>query len=91
MSGSSAIIRDRGWILPTEIDFSQALAPIHRLSSALVGLTVAVAAGAIRVTGRFARAIVVPLQMASEADRALAKGNDKAQIATEDRLARSFA
>src|ERR1041385_7084297 len=51
VSGSSAILRDMGWVLLTEIDFRQAFAPITRLHDVLVWLAVAAAFAAVFFSG----------------------------------------
>ena len=55
VSGASAIFRKRGWVLITEIDFSQAFAPIAEIRNALVWVAVAVGLVTSLMAMRFAR------------------------------------
>lgn len=86
VSGASAILRDLGWVLITEIDFSQAFAPIRRLQNLLIGVAVFVGLVASLAARRFARSLVDPLQWVNEADQALASGNDRFAIVQEQGL-----
>lgn len=86
VSGSSAILRKRGWVLLTEIDFSQAFAPIRRLRDVLIAVGIIVGLAASLVTRRFTRAIVDPLRLISEADRALTSNLKSAAFVAENRL-----
>jgi signal transduction histidine kinase len=86
VSGASVILREPGWIMLTEIDFSQAFAPIRRLRNVLVGLMVGLSVGGIMLAGTWAREIVRPLRMVSEADLALAGGDEARAMASEENL-----
>lgn len=86
VSGSSAILRDRGWVLITEIDFSQSFAPIRRLRKILFVLAIVACATATLIVRRFARGIVDPLRMLAEADGALARNDTSAAFVSEFRL-----
>lgn len=71
VSGASTLIPETGWVMLTEIDFTQAFAPLKRLERALLLLT----AGLIFPLGflawRFTRKIVTPLEALNEAEAAL--------------------
>jgi signal transduction histidine kinase len=86
VSGSSAILRDRGWVLITEIDFNQAFVPIRRLRNLLIAAAILVALAAIVIARRFARGIVDPLRTLDAADRALLSNETAAAFVSEDRL-----
>jgi signal transduction histidine kinase len=86
VSGASFILREPNWIVLTEIDFSQAFAPIKRLRNVLVGLIAGLGVGSIMLAGAWARGIVRPLRMVSEADVALAGGNEAGAMACEENL-----
>jgi signal transduction histidine kinase len=85
--GASALLRDMGWVLVTEIDFRQAFAPIGRLRKGLLGLTVALALIVIFLAGASARRIIRPIQMLAESDRALADGDENGAVVPEKDLA----
>jgi signal transduction histidine kinase len=86
VSGASVILRDQGWIVLTEIDFSQAFASIRRLRNVLVGLMVGFGLGSVMLAGAWARGIVRPLRMVGEADFALAGGDEAGVMASEENL-----
>jgi signal transduction histidine kinase len=86
VSGASAILRDLGWVVVTEIDFSQAFAPIAAFRNALIWLGVGVVSITTLIAGRFALRIVRPLEMAGEADRELAAGDEKRAMVPEENL-----
>ena len=86
VSGASAILRKRGWVLITEIDFSQTFAPIRRLRNVLIALAIGVGLAAILGGRRLARGIVDPLRMLSAADHALASNDKPAAFVAEQRL-----
>jgi len=89
VSGSSIALRDRGWIVLTEIDFRQAFAPIKRLRNVLVGLTLGLTLAGVLLAGAWARSIVQPLRMAGQADTALAAGDQVHALASEENLPRN--
>jgi signal transduction histidine kinase len=86
VSGASVILREQGWTMLTEIDFSQAFAPIGRLRNVLVGLMVGLSVVGVALAGAWARGIVRPLRMVSEADLALAGGDEGGAMASEEGL-----
>lgn len=86
VSGSSAILRDRGWVLITEIDFSQAFVPIRRLRNLLIAAAILLALAATVIARRFARGIVDPLRTLDAADRALLRSDTAAAFVSEERL-----
>jgi signal transduction histidine kinase len=86
VSGASAILCKRGWVLITEIDFSQAFAPIRRLRNVLIGVAIGVALAAALGARRLARGIVDPLRLLSAADRALASNDKPAAFVPEHGL-----
>ena len=74
VSGASAIIREMGWVVLTEIDFRQVFAPVKKLRSGLLWLGIGLG---ILVTGlawRTARWIVRPLQLLKHSDHARRSG-----------------
>src|SRR6185503_2713462 len=77
VTGATAILPDMGWVLVTEIDFSQAFAHIRRLRNALIGLGIAMGLLAAWIARRFAQGIINPLRATSDADLALALGDDR--------------
>ena len=83
VSGASAVVNDPEWLLLTEIDFSQALAPIARLRNLLGVFAIAAAVGAALVAANFAGKILRPLTALTEADEALARGHEDAAIVSE--------
>ena len=86
VSGSSAILRNRGWVLITEVDFSQAFSPIRRLRNLLLALAIVVGLAGTLIARRFARGIVDPLRMLEEADRALVRNETATAFVSEKRL-----
>jgi len=86
VSGASIFLRDMNWVVLTEIDFSQAFAPIRRLRILFIGLTILLGLSAMIAAGRWARAIVRPLGMVSEAEAALVAGDETRAIASEENL-----
>jgi signal transduction histidine kinase len=86
VSGASIFLRDMNWVVLTEIDFTQAFAPIRRLRNILIGLAIVLATIATIGAWRWARAIVRPLRSVSEADIALAAGDETGVIASEENL-----
>lgn len=86
VSGASAIIRETGWVLLTEIDFSQILAPLKAMRESLLGLCILLLIAAGFVTARVSLNIVHPLALVSKADQALASGNERGAIAPEQNL-----
>jgi signal transduction histidine kinase len=86
VSGASVILREYGWVMLTEIDFSQAFAPIRRLRNVLVGLMVCLGVGGVMLAGAWARGIVRPLRFVNEADTALAGGDEGRAMACEENL-----
>ena len=86
VSGASIFLRDMNWVVLTEIDFTQAFAPIRRLRNILIGLAIVLATIATIGAWRWARAIVRPLRSVSEADIALATGDETGVIASEENL-----
>jgi signal transduction histidine kinase len=87
VSGASSIIADMGWVLVTEIDFSQAFAPINVLRNLLIGMAIMLGLLAVFIARDFAKRIVNPLQLTSEADRALAAGEEQGAIVPDESLA----
>jgi signal transduction histidine kinase len=86
VSGASIFLRDMNWVVLMEIDFSQAFAPIRRLRNLLIGLAILLGLSATIVAWGWARAIVRPLRTVSEADAALAAGDETGVIASEENL-----
>ena len=86
VSGASAIMNEPDWLLLTEIDFRQALAPIAHLRNALLAMALAAGVAAVLVLGSFARRIIQPVKALSEADLALARGDEEKAIVCEKGL-----
>lgn len=86
VSGASAIIHETGWVLLTEIDFSQVFAPLIAMRESLLGLCILLLIAAAFVIARVSLNIVRPLALVSEADQALASGNERAAFAPEENL-----
>jgi signal transduction histidine kinase len=86
VSGASAIVNEPDWLLLTEINFSQAFVPIAHLRNAMIALALGAAVAAVLVVASFARKIVQPVKALSEADQALARGDEKAAIVAENWL-----
>ncbi len=86
VSGASVILQEQGWVMLTEIDFSQVFAPIRRLWNVLVGVMAGLGVGGILLAGAWARGIVRPLRFVSEADVALAAGDESGAMACEEDL-----
>jgi signal transduction histidine kinase len=88
VSGASMILPDMGWIVLTEMDFSQAFVPLQHLRNGLLGVTVGLGLLASYLAWRSARQIIWPIQVLSKSDRALAAGDETAAIVPEDGLPR---
>lgn len=86
VGGTSMILRDMGWVVLTEIDFSQVFAPIRHLRTGLAGLTVALGLMVTVLAWSSARGIVRPLHMLKQSDHALAGGDDTAALVSEQNL-----
>jgi signal transduction histidine kinase len=86
VSGASIILRERNWVVLTEIDFSQAFAPIRRLRILLIGLAAGLGLASLIVAGFWTRGIVRPLRTVNEADGALAAGYEAGIIVPEQNL-----
>jgi signal transduction histidine kinase len=86
VSGASTFLRDIHWVVLTEIDFSQVFAPIRRLRNVLIWLALGLGLVAMAVTWGWIRAIIRPLSMVSNADIALATGNETEAIVPEENL-----
>lgn len=86
VSGSSAILRRRGWVLLTEIDFRQAFVPIQRLRDMLIAVELLILVAGGLVVRRFARDIVDPLKLLSDAERALARDQKNDAFVAESQL-----
>jgi signal transduction histidine kinase len=86
VSGASTFLRDIHWVVLTEIDFSQVFAPIRRLRNVLIGLALGLGLVATVVTWGWIRAIIRPLSIVSNADVALATGNETGAIVPEENL-----
>jgi signal transduction histidine kinase len=88
VSGASIILRDAGWVVLTEIDFRQAFAPVARLRDHLIGVTMGLGLVVIVLAWYSTGEIIDPIQRLNESDRALAIGDQRGAIASEEGLAR---
>jgi signal transduction histidine kinase len=86
VSGASALLKEPQWLVVTEIDFSQAIAPIAHLRDMLLALVFGALLAAALLGGRFARRIVGPVEALSLADQALARGDEKEAMVSEQSL-----
>jgi signal transduction histidine kinase len=86
VSGTSVPLTEYGWVLITEIDSRQAYASIKNLRNKLIGVAILFGLGSVVIATEFARRIVSPLRLASEADQALAKGRHSSAIVPENHL-----
>ncbi|MGH7967872.1 MAG: sensor histidine kinase, partial [Limisphaerales bacterium] len=86
VSGATAIFPDMGWVLITEIDFSQAFAPVRRLRNGFLALATSLAVLVTYLAWRWAQRIIQPLQMLKRSDEALAAGDEQAGIVPENHL-----
>lgn len=86
VAGASAVLRDMGWVLLTEIDFAQAFAPIRQFQRGLLELTAALVVALILLAWASARRIIRPIQMLAESDQALARGDENGAVASEKNL-----
>lgn len=86
VSGVSSEIRHLGWLLVTEIDFSQTFAPVARLRAVLLGISVTVAAIDVFIIRQFAHKIADLLRLTTEADNAWEGGDERGAIVPEERL-----
>lgn len=86
VSGASSIISNMGWVLITEVDFSQAFAPIARLKNVLITVAIAAALLGAVIIRRFANELATLLRLTTDADAALASGDEKAAIVSEEGL-----
>ncbi len=83
VSGASMILRDPGWVVLTEIDFSQAFAPVQRLRQGLLAVTLVLGLLVLLLAWSSTRRIIRPIQMLHAADRALAIGDESAATVPE--------
>src|SRR5258706_915990 len=67
VSGASTVIPETGWVMLTEIDFTQAFAPLQRLERALLPLTIGLACLLAFLAWKFTRQIVRPLEALNDA------------------------
>jgi signal transduction histidine kinase len=88
VSGASVLLRDLGWVMITEIDFSQAFIVITQMRNSVLGLTVALGLVAMFLAWDATRRIIGPIQRLSESDHALSEGNETAAIVCEEGLPR---
>ena len=86
VSGASAILETTGWLLVTEIDRAEAIAPIRTLRRTLIAMWLALGLIAAFIARHFAKRIIDPLRMASEANRALAEGDKQHALIAEENL-----
>ena len=86
VSGASVFLQEMNWVVLTEIDFSQVFAPIRRLRNVLIWLALGLGLSATVVTWSWVRAIIRPLRIVSQADIALAAGDETRAIASEENL-----
>ena len=86
VSGRSVILKKPPWILVTEIDFSQAFAPIRQLRKQMIVAT----AGLILLSILFASActwrVLNPIRLLNESDHALAERNEAKAFVPETGL-----
>jgi signal transduction histidine kinase len=87
VGGASIILRDPGWVVLTEIDFRQAFAPVGRLRDRLLAVTLGLGLIVVVLAWNSTRAIIDPIQRLNESDRALALGDQKGAIVSEEGLA----
>jgi signal transduction histidine kinase len=88
VTGASAILETTGWLLVTEIDRAEAFAPIHTLRRTLIAMWLSLGLIAVFVARHFAKRIIDPLRVASEANRALADGDQQHALVAEENLPR---
>ncbi len=86
VSGASMILREPGWVVLTEIDFSQAFMPLQSVRDRLLELTIALGLLVLFLAWRTTRRILRPIEILSESDRALAIGDESTAIAPENNL-----
>ena len=86
VSGASAILEKMNWLLLTEIDRAEAFAPIRTLRRTIVAIWVSMGLIAAFIAWNFARRIIDPLQLASDANRALADGDQQNAFVAEENL-----
>src|SRR5436190_21575941 len=71
VTGASILIPETGWVVVTEIEFSQAFAPLRRMERALISLGFGLALLLGFIAWKFTRTIVQPLEALNEAELAL--------------------
>lgn len=86
VSGASAIIRDTGWVMITEIDFSQVFVGLTKMRKELLGVLLLVGIVAVVVAARISRNIIAPLNLLGKADQALARGDEQSAFVPETNL-----
>ncbi len=86
VSGASIILQDPRWVVLTEIDFSQAYAPVQALRRGVIAVTAGLGLVVLALAWSSTRRIIRPIQMLHESDRALAIGDEKAAAVPEERL-----
>src|ERR1043166_1219410 len=86
VSGTSMVLLDMGWVVLSEIDFSQAFTPIRRLRNQLLGFIATLCLLALVLAWTWTRGIIRPLQTISNSDLALAGGDEKAALVPETGL-----
>lgn len=83
VSGASAVLRAPGWVLLTEIDFSQAFASVHYFRRVLIAVLLGLAFIVALLAWSSTRRIIRPIQLLHESDRGLAIGDQKASVISE--------
>jgi signal transduction histidine kinase len=83
VSGSSVLLRDPNWILITEIDFTQAFAPIARFQNELVVAALVLIFLSILFAWSFTWRVVKPLRLLNQSDHALAEQDEAGALVSE--------
>ncbi len=86
VSGASMILREPGWVVLSEMDFSQAFVPLQHVRNRLLEAALGLALVVCFLAWHSTRRIIRPLKLLSESDRALAIGDESTAIVSEEGL-----
>ena len=86
VEGSSVFFKSRGWVVLTEIDFSQALIPIRRLLWTLAFVAFGLLLVVTTAAGLWVRKILALVEAVKVADDAFLRGEKQAAVVREERL-----
>jgi signal transduction histidine kinase len=86
VNGASIILRELGWVVITEMDFTQAFAPVRQFRTGLIEVTIGLGLGVAFLAWITTRRITRPIQMLERSDRSLAGGDEATALVSENDL-----